>query len=78
MPVRNYRRRTHVVAAEQYVPGQPFSLNVDRKFGRDYVPTGYGTEMRVDPGDWVVTDERGTRIRIRPELFPRMFELIGE
>lgn len=68
-----FRRRTHTVTAEQFIPGQPLSLEIEREGGRDYVPTPSG-KMRVDPGDWIVTDERGTRILIRPDLFPKMFE----
>lgn len=72
-----YRRRPEEVTAEQFLPDRPWPSCVE--IGTDGWPrvkTGGPISFRIRPGNWIVTDERGIRIQMRPDDFAATYQPI--
>ena len=72
----NFRLRPKPVHAVQFDPGAlPLPGRV-YAFGDYHIYVeGSGVFYRIRPGDWLVTDEMGTRI-VRHEAFDLMYEAV--
>lgn len=77
-----FRRKPVVVAAELFEPDNlqqhtRLGLVRDPVTGSYLIPTLEG-DMRVSPGDWIVTGVLGERYPCKPAAFEKTFEAVGD
>ena len=70
-----YRRKPVVVEAEQWLAGNPpladmFYCEDD---GFYYIATLEGS-MRVESGDWIITDLKGEKYPCKPDIFAETYD----
>ncbi len=85
--MERYRKRPLVIEAVQFTGdvGTPeivalgLDSGQDAVTGRDYliVPTLEGP-LRASPGDWIIRGLRGELYPIKPDLFERTYDKVGE
>lgn len=72
-----FRRRPEFVTAEQFLPDEQWPDCVELgSDGEARVKTPGPISFKIRPGNWIVTDERGIRIQMRPEQFQATYEQI--
>lgn len=63
-----------LVEAFRYGPHMAVAGVYENAAGHAMVATADGISIRVKAGDWVLTDERGFRHVMAPELFAAVYE----
>lgn len=75
--MKRFRRRPEYVTAEQFWQDDKWPDCVERGAdGEPRVKTGGPISFKIRDGNWIVTDERGIRIQMRPEFFEATYEPI--
>ena len=72
-----YRKKPVIIEAEQYLPGGPIPAGVVSQWGELFVLTLEGN-MKVSPGDWVITGVAGEKYPCKNDIFLATYEPVEE
>jgi hypothetical protein len=73
-----YRARSAPVAAEQFLRDQPWPACVHKTMFGHAFKSQNGFPVEIRNGDWVVTHDNGTMLRIKGAIFPLLYEPLSE
>ncbi len=69
-----YSKERHIATGEIPTGVERAYFSDEEGVSHEVLPKIEGSEMPVEDGDWVVTDSRGARISMSPEIFKQTFE----
>jgi hypothetical protein len=73
-----YRRKPIVFEAVQFINPNARPVGVVRLGCDDYRIATLEGEMRVTPGDWIVTGIKGEKWAVKPDVFEATYEAVSE